>query len=510
MNKTLTLVVKLFLIAAVAALVLGLTNMVTSPVIQERQAQAFKESYSQAYPSGVDFKTIETGVSENIKEVIEVTDGTNQIGYVFSGIGKGGYGGDISYIIGVDNAGVIQGFKPLTHSETPGYGSKMEDQSFIDGVGGVNLSKGVSYGAGNKENGEIQAISGATMTTSALTNSFQEVAKKMADLSDQIEPIGDSVEPYYAVNYEEVFKPLFGADSFKEVNTKGEHKGFVRIVDALKGEEVVGHVVQLKGSGFGGAIDILLGVDKDKVIKEYKVVSHGETPDYGAKIEESLYSGNIVGKSLAKKIKLKADPTRDQDILLISGATVTSMAMQDAMNGGVNALKEYSKGNVEYKDTDLVAIAEEEAKANAPAIDYLAQFEGIDAVEPVEGAALDDKVIAVHKAMNGSEQVGYILDVTSKLGFHRDGIQTGILADMDGVIKQFVYYSMQETEGYGAAAKEEAYVADIVGDSLKSEAFSTGDGTAQGKIDSISGATWTTDAMLEILNSASKAFQALN
>lgn len=507
MSKTLSLVVKLFLIAAVAALVLGLTNSVTSPVIEERQAQAFKESYAQAYPDGVEFNTLDIKIeSENIKEVIEVTDGTNQIGYVFSGIGKGGYGGDISYIIGVDNSGVIQGFKPLSHSETPGYGSRMEDQIFIDGVTGVNLSKGVSYGPGNKDNGEIQAISGATMTTTAISNSIQSVAQQMAELSDQIEPIGDTVEPYFAIKYSEVIE----APTYKEVDTKGDYPGFVRIVDALNGEDIVGHIVQLKGSGFGGPIEILLGVNKDLKINNYTIVSHGETPDYGAKIEDSLYAGNIVGKSLAKKIKLKADPTREQDILFISGATVTSMAMQEAMNGAVDALKEYNSGSVVYMDTDLAAVAEEEAKATAPAIDYLANFEGIDAVEPVEGAALDDKITAVHKVMNGGEQVGYIIDSTSKLAFARDGIQSGILTDMDGVIKQFVYYAMEETEGYGATAKEESYIADIVGDSLASESFTTGDGTAQGQIDAISGATYTTDAMLEILNSASQAFKALN
>ena len=186
------------------------------------------------------------------------------------------------------------------------------------------------------------------------------------------------------------------------------------------------------------------------------------------------------------------------------------MAMQEAMNGAVDALKEYNSGSVVYMDTDLAAVAEEEAKATAPAIDYLANFEGIDAVEPVEGAALDDKITAVHKAMNGGEQVGYIIDSTSKLAFARDGIQSGILTDMDGVIKQLVYYAMEETEGYGATAKEESYIADIVGDSLASESFTTGDGTAQGQIDAISGATYTTDAMLEILNSASQAFKALN
>ena len=504
MNKTLNLVIRLFVIAAIAALVLGLTNMATDPIIKEREAQAFKDAYSQAYPDGQNFETIEEGLEGSIKEVIEVTDGTNQIGYVFSGVGTGGYGGDISYIIGVNNEGIVQGFKPITHSETPGYGAKMEEQEFIDGVTGIDISKGVSYGPGNPEAGEIHAISGATLTTSALANSFQDVAIKMSELSDAIAPVGEKEVPYYASYYQEVFEKEFGTDTFKLASDLAQDETFVRRVDAFKGDEIVGHVIQLSGKGFGGPLEILLGVDTDNKIVSYNVASHNETPDYGAVITEEIYTSNIVGKSLNKTIKLKADPTRDQDILYISGATVTSMAMQDVMNDAVEALK---VSPTAYDELDINAIAEEEASANAPDINYAELFEGVEEVELVDGAT-NDFVTAVHKAMAGGTEIGYIIDAKSE-AFHGD-IEAGFLVDPQGIIQQLVYYHNEETDGFGSVSREEGYIQGIIGENLNNTFKANGDGTAQGEIQAISGATWTTDAMTNIMNGAAEVFKTLN
>lgn len=506
MNKTLSLVVKLLLITAVAALVLALTNSVTSPIIAERQAQEFVDSYSQAYPDGAEFNTIEENVNENIAEVIEVKDSSgNQIGYVFSGVGIGGYGGNMTYIMGVSNEGVVQGFKALTHSETTGYGAKIDDQEFVDGVTGVNIANGVTYGSGDKDNGEIQAISGATITTAALTNSFYSVAQHMAELSDEIAPIGDVIDPYYASVLKDTYLPLFGADTIKEVESIN-NDNLSRVYDLFKGEEVVGRVFQIKGQGYGGSIHAILGVDLENTIKDFTVASSNETPNFGAVIEDEIYENSIVGKSLNKTIKLKAEPKRDQDILLISGATVTSMAMQDAMNGAVDGLSDYEAlSEKTYIDLDLDTLIAEEAEASGPSVDYLATFEGIDAVEPVEGIEVEG-VTAVNTALSGGQEVGRIIDVTVE-GFH--DISAGILVDANGIVQQVKYYDFTETEGFGDVAAEEAYIAKLVGNDLNSETFSaTAEGSAANEVESISGATYTTDGIVKMMDLAGQAYRA--
>lgn len=503
MNKTGKLIIKLFIISAVAALVLAATNKLTAPIITERQEKEFKESFTQAYPDGKDFKSVEKDVNEFIEEVIEVSDGSSPVGYVFKGIAKGGYGGDISYIIGVNNDGIVQGFKALKHSETQGYGSRMEDDEFVNGVKDVDISKGVTYGPGNKEAGEIQQMSGATRSTSALTNSFYEVAKKMGELSDNIQPLGEVVIPHFASKYEELYED---ADKFKEVKNEIDEEKLVRIVDAFKGEDLLGHIIQLRTTGFGGDIDFFLAVDKDKKIEKFVIANHNETPELGDSIETDIYKNNIVGKSLQSKIKLKKEPKRDKDILLISGATVTSMAMQDAMNAAVNGLNAYEKLTVEYEDLDVDALIAEEEKSDAPAIDYASEFEGVKSVEPVGEDLLNDNVTAINKTDAGD----YIIDVVSNEAFAKK-ISAGILVSKDGTIKQFVYYEMNETEDYGAQAGEKSYIEKLTKQNLKdvTEFKATAKGEGKGEVQTISGATHTTTAITEIMNKAAEAFKGL-
>lgn len=503
MNKTSTLIVKLFVISAVAALVLAGTNKMTAPIISERQEEEFKKSFTQAYPEGKDFKSIDKNVNEFIEEVIEVSDGSQQVGYVFKGIGKGGYGGDISYIIGVNNDGVVQGFKALKHSETQGYGSKMESDEFVNGVKDVNISKGVTYGSGNKEAGEIQQISGATRSTKALTNSFYEVAKKMGELSDKIQPLGDVVIPHYASKYAEIFEK---ADKFKEVKNDLTKDKLVRIIDAFGKEELLGHIIQLRASGFGGDIDFFLGVNKDKKVEKFIIVNHNETSELGDAIETDIYQNNIVGKSLQSKIKLKKEPKRDKDILLISGATVTSMAMQDAMNSAVNGLKAYEKITPKYEDLDIEALIAEEEKSKAPEINYSEKFEGVKSVEPAGQELLNENITAINKTDAGD----YIIDVVSNQAFAKK-MAAGILVSKDGNIKQFVYYEMNETEDYGAQAAEKSYIDKLLKQNLKDvkEFKATAKGEGKGEIQDISGATHTTTAVAELMNKAAEAFKGL-
>lgn len=510
MNKTLSLVIKLFIISAIAALVLALTNNATAPVIKQSEEQAFKDAYVQAYPEGKEFEVVEENVNENINEVIQVTDGSNPIGYVFNAVAKGGYGGDISFIMGVDNSGVIKGFKAITHAETSGYGSKMTEQPFIDGVKDVNISKGATYGAGNKETGEIQQISGATRTTAALTNAFQVVAQKMGDLSDEIETLGEKVEPYFASQYEEVFKNTFeGADKFKEVTNEIKQDQLVRIVDAFKGEELLGHIIQLKGAGYGGDINFFLATDLNNKIKEFAIGSHNESKGYGATIESDIYKKSVLGKSLGSKIKLKQEPKRDKDILLISGATVTSMAMQDAFNSAVNGLKDYANiAKPEYKDLDLAKLAEEEAKTNAPAMDYSKHFEEIEEVEAVDGLT-NEVVTAVNKAKKGGEEVGYIIDLTSKNSYHSD-LAMGLLVNKEGIVEKAVYYVMNESPDYGDKIATDEYIKSLEGKSLAAGEFkATDQGSAENEIQAVSGATFTTNAMVEMFNAAAEAYKGL-
>lgn len=186
MKEALNLAGRLFLITAVAALVLGFANSKTAPVIEEMQAQKLAESLKVAYPEGENFEPLDPAESDKlieegsfVKEIYSVNSGE---GHVYNVMAKGGYGGEINFIFGIKD-GEIVGFSILSHSETPGFGAQAAEPEFAEGVIGVDATGDVGASESPAEN-EIHAISGSTITTTAITAGLDQGAKIDQKLSE--------------------------------------------------------------------------------------------------------------------------------------------------------------------------------------------------------------------------------------------------------------------------------------------------------------------------------------
>lgn len=82
-----------------------------------------------------------------------------------------GYSGNIDIMVGFDNEGNILNIQVLQHAETPGLGSKMSMPFFIDQFIHANpKQKNLKV---KKDGGEIDAISGATITSRAFSEAVQ-------------------------------------------------------------------------------------------------------------------------------------------------------------------------------------------------------------------------------------------------------------------------------------------------------------------------------------------------
>ena len=123
MKDILKLGVTLFAICAVAALVLGVTNNITAPVIEERNIQASNEARKTVLPEADEFKELEGMNSDIVLEVYEGIKDGQVIGYTIKTSSKG-YGGAIELMVGISKDGKITGVEIGNHSETPGLGSK--------------------------------------------------------------------------------------------------------------------------------------------------------------------------------------------------------------------------------------------------------------------------------------------------------------------------------------------------------------------------------------------------
>ena len=166
----------LLIISAVAALLLALTNSVTAGTIAERSEQANAEARKLVLESAETFEEVKDAKLDNstgveVAEIFEAKDASgNTVGYTLKVL-PSGYGGAIELMVGIDSAnGQVSGINVVSNSETAGLGAKSTDPEFSDQYKGKPLEELSVLKNGTPSDTEIKAISGATITSTAVTN----------------------------------------------------------------------------------------------------------------------------------------------------------------------------------------------------------------------------------------------------------------------------------------------------------------------------------------------------
>ncbi|MDD7403154.1 MAG: RnfABCDGE type electron transport complex subunit G [Butyribacter sp.] len=196
----------LFLITLIAGVLLGGVYQITKNTIAQREEDAKKEAYEAVYKDGT-FKAdkdVESKLAEfqkkltageiktasgadlsdvEILEVLKVEEG----GYVATCTGKG-YGGAVKLALGIDAEGTVKGIQITDCSnETPGLGQNSSSAEWNGQYLNMNTSQEITVvkdGTGSQKDGKINAISGATITSSAVTRAVNSVLLFVASLSE--------------------------------------------------------------------------------------------------------------------------------------------------------------------------------------------------------------------------------------------------------------------------------------------------------------------------------------
>ena len=147
---------------------------------------------------------------------------------------------------------------------------------------------------------------------------------------------------------------LAGATQFESVTDEPltvEIGGKATQVDVKRGldaGQLVGWAFVCEGSGFADKIRLVVGVDaKFEKIVGFRVLASNETPGFGDKInltpdEGGFFQPQFAGAPVAELTLTKTgDPAVINDqIVAITGATVTSQAVVDALNAWLKPVKE--------------------------------------------------------------------------------------------------------------------------------------------------------------------------
>ena len=139
---------------------------------------------------------------------------------------------------------------------------------------------------------------------------------------------------------------LAEAKDFVDAEVKDE-TGLVKAVfEGLnENKEIVGWCVSVTPSGYGGELDMMVGIKADGTVSGIKVVSHSETPGLGGKVTEEEFSSQFDGKETSEPLSvIKNGTPKKSEIVAISGATITSKAVKDGVNAAIDAVEAIKGG----------------------------------------------------------------------------------------------------------------------------------------------------------------------
>ena len=171
-------------ITVVSGLLLGVVYGITKEPIAQAQENTKQEAYRTVLSNASEFETVEFDadtaaslLSENgytsdvITEIAEGTDASGAtVGYVINVQSSEAYDGSLSLSVGIASDGTVKGIEMLDISETAGLGMKADEAEFKDQFKDKNVQKFTYTKTGEDGDDKIDAISGATITTNAVTN----------------------------------------------------------------------------------------------------------------------------------------------------------------------------------------------------------------------------------------------------------------------------------------------------------------------------------------------------
>ena len=174
----------LFLITLISGLILGLVYELTKEPIARQEEKERVQAMQEVFPDAAQCEEQEGCVEEAAQEVLTaggydgcsinsvssaVAEDGQALGYVITVTTHEGYSGDIQFTLGIRNDGTLNGISILSISETAGLGMRAEEV-LVPQFAGKKAENFTYTKSGASAENEIDAISSATVTTSAVTD----------------------------------------------------------------------------------------------------------------------------------------------------------------------------------------------------------------------------------------------------------------------------------------------------------------------------------------------------
>lgn len=312
-------------ICLVVVLALALTYALTKDKIDEGKNNKANEANFKVMADADDFVAKKTDDGTDYLEALDKDD--KLIGYVFQTEGNG-YKGPIVIKTGITAEGEIKGIEYVEINDTADQVNAAKSDDFKNQfVKKIPANKFVVTGTATKDE-EVKAITGGTFTSKGVT----EAVNKAIELYNKITGKGQE---------EEVDINLTVLPDAKEFTTKTTDDGVQYLAGLDNDGNIIGYVFETEVQGYKNPIKVKTGITVNGEIKgiEYVSINDSEHQTSGAKSDE--FKNQFVKEVPEKPFTaVTTEPAKDEEIKAVTGATVTSTAVINAVN---KAIELYNK-----------------------------------------------------------------------------------------------------------------------------------------------------------------------
>ena len=185
MKYYLKLGIILFVTCAIATGILAYLNGLTAPMIKEvkdkeaieAQLEVTKVDENDSTPYTFEARFLDLDIKgDSVFYFVAFNQDKEKVGFVMTAT-KYGYSSNVKTVVGLNNEFKIKKIKVIDQAETPGLGAKCVNADFAPRF--ANL--GVNELKVDKDDGTIQSITGATITTRTISNSIKEALQLLME-----------------------------------------------------------------------------------------------------------------------------------------------------------------------------------------------------------------------------------------------------------------------------------------------------------------------------------------
>jgi len=447
---------RLLLFTFVIALLLGGTFLLAKGPIEQKRLEATQAAMRAVLPEAEEFEemTVPDGYPL-VTGLYAGKAGGEILGYVLTA-SPDGYAGPIPITMCVGVGGSIYGIEVGELMETPSHAAKLIAPPFLGQYEALAADPGVI-------DSQVDIISGSTVSS----RPFKEATLQMTALT--MEALGITPNPGTPK----------GAPVEEDVNPYGLVGDFGTIRQIRRvglGRQTQRYIFDLASMGFEAPVEILASIDVERAqVTEVILVAQNDTDGYGDRLE-GAEGADFFAQFANQTVE---NPLDGVDV--IGGVTVTC----DAVKKGV---AQASAFYMQY----LIPMPEQDAGL---------AFEDIELPTPEEYRGVQ----SAQRGIKGGETVLYrfVVRTPGYAADYENGPPILIQVDVDAQGNYLALEALEnpETPGFGNKAFEEPFTGQFIGKSATAE-------TAE-SIQTVSGATVTTDAVMRGLRQAARAYQSI-